>query len=92
MKPVSKAIKSGLARVQVRIGQPISAVLQKGYIFRPGLVSLLALALQATKQVELEKTKTELLLDALKLAEVTLKTPVNPDHCRRVINELRKTV
>jgi hypothetical protein len=29
------------------------------------------LALQATKQVELDKTKTELLLDALKLAEAT---------------------
>lgn len=52
-------------------GQPISAVLQKGCLFRPGLVSLVGLALQATKQVELDKTKTELLLDALKLAEAT---------------------
>ncbi|MGB0596517.1 MAG: hypothetical protein ACPGLY_07510 [Rubripirellula sp.] len=65
MKSASKAIKSGLARVQVHPGQPISAVLKNGYTFRPDLVSLVALAFQATKQVELDRTKAELPLDVL---------------------------
>ena len=70
----------------------ISAVLKNGYTFRPGAVSLVALGFLVTKQVQLEKTKAELPLDALQLSVATFKTPVNPDHCTWVINEPRKTV
>ena len=92
MKPASKAIKSGLARVQVRPGQSVSAMLNNVYTCRPCLVSLVALGLQATKQLQLEKTKVELPLDGLQLSEATFKTSFNPDNCMRVINEVRKTV
>lgn len=78
--------------MQVRIGQPISAVLKDGYAFRPGLASAAALALLATKQAKLDEQRTRILLDALQVAEATLKRPVDADRYTRAISDLRKAI
>jgi hypothetical protein len=78
--------------MQYRLGQPISAVLEDGYAYRPGLVSLIAVARTAVKRPEKPDQSSKAILNALQLAETTLNTPVNASGYTKAIQNLRKTL
>ena len=78
--------------MQYRLGQPISAVLEDGYAFRPGLVSLIEVARTAAKQLEKTGQSSKTILSALRFAETTLTKPVNSSGYTKAIHDLRKAV
>lgn len=78
--------------MQYRHGQPVSAVLEDGYAYRPGLVSLIAVAHTALKQLEKAGQSSKNMSGALQSAEITVKTPVNPSGYAKAIHDLRKAL
>ena len=78
--------------MQYRLGQPVSAVLEDGYAYRPGLVSLIAVAQTALEQLEKAGQSSKTISGTLQFAEITVKTPVNPSGYAKAIHDLRKAL
>ena len=73
-------------------GKQISAVLEDGYAFRPGLHALIILASRAQRQAEQNELNCDTLRSAIRVAQETVQKPVDAERCTKAIRKLRDAI
>jgi hypothetical protein len=77
---------------KLRLGQPVSEVLEDGYAYRPGLEAMIQHARVAKSQAQKASLSTNALDDAVQSALKVVQQPVDANAYMLEIRNLRKAI